>query len=63
MSMVWMLFLSIALLAGVLCLADLPEAAASAVRTLTATSLAFSVIAAIAYRGFLARVRRNPEGG
>ena len=61
--MAWSLFLSIALLAGVLCLADLPAAAASAVRELTATSLAFSVIAAFAYRSFLVRDRRNPEGG
>jgi len=60
MTTAWMLFLSIALLAGVLCLADLPEAAASAVREVTTISLAFSVIAAIAHRGFLVRARRNP---
>lgn len=63
MTMAWILSVSIALLAGVLCLADLPVAAASAVRELTAISLAFSVIAVIAYRGFLTRARRNPEGG
>ena len=60
MTTAWILFLSIALLAGLLCLADLPVAAASALRELTATSLAFSAIAAFAYRGALARDRRNP---
>jgi len=63
MTMAWMLFLSIALLAGVLCLADLPAAAASAVKELTTISLAFSVIAGIAYRASLGRARHNPEGG
>lgn len=55
-------FLSIAVVAGALCFADLPAAAASAVRSLTANSLAFSVLV-IAYRGALDLDRRTPKEG
>jgi hypothetical protein len=56
-------FLLIALVSGGLCLADLPVPAASAVRSLAASCLAFSLILAIASRGLLGRDADNPEGG
>ena len=55
-------FLLIAFVSGVLCLADLPVAADNAVRELSASSLAFSAILAIAYRSFLARELRKTKG-
>jgi hypothetical protein len=55
-------FLLLAFAAGGLCLADLPVTAASVAKELTASSLAFSAILAIAYRG-LARSTRESSGG
>jgi hypothetical protein len=55
-------FLIVAFAAGSLCLADLPVTAASVARELSASSLAFSAILAIAYRAFFARVARNSGG-
>jgi len=55
-------FLLIACVAGGLCLADLPVAADNVVRELSASSLAFSAILAIAYRSFLAQEPRKTKG-
>jgi hypothetical protein len=55
-------FLLIACVAGGLCLADLPVTAGNAVRELSASSLAFSAILAIAYRGDLGRELRKSKG-
>lgn len=55
-------FLLLAVAAGGLCFADLPMTAASVAKELTANSLAFSAILAIAYRG-LARTTRASSGG
>jgi hypothetical protein len=54
-------FLLLAFAAGGLCCTDLPVTAASVAKELTASSLAFSAILAIAYRGF-ARTPRNSGG-
>src|SRR5262252_2692147 len=55
-------FLLIAGVSGVLCLADLPAAADSVARELSASSLAFAAILAIAYRSFLGRELRRTKG-
>jgi hypothetical protein len=58
------LFLSLALASGALCVAGLPAVASRVASELTAISLAFSAIIAIACRGLqLGGDRRNPEGG
>jgi len=56
-------FLLIACVSGGLCLADLPAAADNVVRELSASSLAFATILAIAYRGTLGRELRRAKGG
>jgi hypothetical protein len=55
-------FLLIAFVSGGLCLANLPVPADNVVRELSASSLAFSAILAIAYRSFLAQEPRKTKG-
>ena len=55
-------FLMIACVSGALCLVDLPAAADTVIRELSASSLAFAAILAIAYRSFLAQEPRRTKG-
>jgi len=55
-------FLLIACVSGGLCLAGLPVSADNVVRELSASSLAFSAILAIAYRSFLSGELRKTKG-